>query len=185
MLEEVAMAPGEAGMIERARGGDADAFETIYREYQPRIAGYLRRMVGDPDLAADLTQDVFVNAYRGISRTQPGLSLKAWLFTIATNAAFSHHRRRRLLRWLPLPDSEGEPSAPGQEDRFAAREELGAAMAALPRDQAACLLLHLRDGFSYEEIGGMVGISAGAARVRACRARLALARALRTGEEGK
>lgn len=184
MLEEATTVLTEKEMVKRAQRGDVSAFEAIYREYQPRIAGYLRRLVGNPDLAADLTQDAFVNAYRGITRTQPGLNLRPWLFTIASNIALSHHRRQRLVQWLPLGDQEESTRETDPQDRCIAREDLTAALAQLPRDQAACLTLRVQHGFTYEEIGGILGISAGAARTRACRARLTLARALQASEEG-
>lgn len=169
--------------VERARRGDLPAFEAIYGAYRGRIAAYLARLVHDPDLAADLTQDVFVRAFRAIRETKPDLNLKAWLFAIATNTAISHHRHRRLIQWLPL-EAAPEPCAPeALEQRVADRDRLNAALATLPRDQAACFLLWAREGLTYEEIGKAAGISAGAAKTRAYRARLALARALRGREE--
>lgn len=183
-MEGAAALPVDVDIVERARAGDGDAFGVIYRQFRPLIAGYIYRLVRNPDVAADLTQDVFINAYRAIGRTQPGLNLKAWLFTIASNAAISHLRRQRRLKWLPLRDSGGEPATPGHEDTMVAGQQLGEAMAALPPDQLACLLLQVRDGFSFEEIGGMLGISIGAARTRAFRARSTLVKALRSREEG-
>lgn len=184
-MEEVMRLSGEPGTVELARRGDSVAFETIYREYQPGITGYLWRMVGDPEVAADLTQDVFINAYNAIGRTHPGLNLKSWLYTIATNTALSHHRRRRILKWLPLGGPGRDAPVAGPEERYVEQEELGAALAALPPDGRACLLLSARDGFTFEEIGSMLRISPGAAKTRAYRARLALAKALRASEEGQ
>ena len=89
--------PADAAVIEQARRGDVSAFAAIYRAYRSPIVGYLCRLIGNPETAADLAQDVFVKAYQAIGRTRPDLDLKAWLFAIATNAAISHHRRRRLL----------------------------------------------------------------------------------------
>ena len=183
-MEKVVRMRGDSLIVERARQGDAEAFETIYREYQQQIAGYLCRMVRDPELAADLAQDVFISAYKAIGRTQPGLNLRAWLYTIATNAALSHHRRRKIVQWSPLDERGIDAPTEGPEEPYAAREELSAALETLSDDQRACLLLSARDGFSYEEIGGMLGISEGAAKTRAYRARLAMARALRASEEG-
>lgn len=175
--------PVDLSMVEQARQGDASAFEAIYREYQSQIAGYLYRMVGDPDIAADLTQDVFLNAYRSIGRTQPGLNLRGWLYTIASNAALSYHRRRKIVQWSPLDPSGNDATALGPEEQVVNREELGAALRALPPEQAACILLSVRDGFSYQEIASMLGISEGAVKTRTYRARLALARSLRASEE--
>ncbi len=175
--------PDEACVIERAQRGDQIAFATIYSSYHPRIAGYLYRMVQDAELASDLTQDVFLRAYRAIGQTGPGLNLKAWLFTIATNAALSHHRRRRLVQWLPLDPLDEVEAGDEPDQRVVDRTELSAALKTLPRDQAACFLLWAREGFTYEEIGTMLGIAPGTAKTRSYRARLALARLLRSGEE--
>lgn len=174
----------EPTVVELAQRGDADAFDAIYRQYHPLIAGYLCRLVGNPETAADLTQDVFVNAYQAIGRTQPGLNLKSWLFTIATNRAITHHRRWRIRQWLPIGNAERQSDVDAVETRCANREELGAAMAALPKEHVACFLLHARDGFSYEEIGSILGIPASTAKVRAFRVRTALADALMAREEG-
>lgn len=171
--------------VEPARRGDLGAFEAIYDTYRDRIAAYLFRLLRDPDLAADLTQDVFVCAFRAIGRTQPGLKIRPWLFAIATNLAISYCRHHRLLRWIPL-DGAPEPAAPDRiEQRVADRDLLGGALAALPPDQAACFLLWAREGLSYEEIGAAVGISTGAAKTRAYRARLTLARTLRDQGEDR
>ncbi len=175
--------PVDLSMVEQARQGDASAFEAIYREYQAQIAGYLYRMVGDPEIAADLTQDVFLSAYRAIGRTQPGLNLRGWLYTIASNAALSYHRRRKIVQWSPLDVGGNDVPTAGPEAQVLNREELSAALRELPPEQAACILLSVRDGFSYQEIATMLGISEGAVKTRTYRARLALARSLRTSEE--
>src|SRR3990172_10218363 len=115
---------GEVGIEDVTLLDPAGDFEAIYAMSQPRIAGYLARMVGDPDVAADLTQDVFLKAFRAIGQTKPGLNVKAWLFTIATNAALDHHRHRRLLRWLPLHGANVDPPEIDPHGHFGAKEEL-------------------------------------------------------------
>jgi RNA polymerase sigma-70 factor (ECF subfamily) len=177
-MEEVSALAPNPTIVQLAQRGETAAFEEIYREYRPLVAGYLYRMVGDPDVAADLAQDVFVQAFRSIGRTQPGLNIKPWLFKIATNAALSYHRRRRLISWLPIGGRGEDAPVAGPEEGYASREELVDALGTLPADQRACLLLSARDGFTYEQIGHMLGISAGTARTRAYRARLALERIL-------
>ena len=186
-MAKVAAIQIETSVVELAQRGDADAFDTIYRHYQPHIAGYLCRLVGSPEIAADLTQDVFVSAYRTIGRTRVDLNLKSWLYPIATNRAIPHHRWWRIRRWLPLDDRNTsgvvDTTTDAMVTRYAVREELSEAMARLPKDHLACFLLHVQDGFSYEEIGDMLRISSSTARVRAFRVRSALATALMTCQE--
>lgn len=183
-MDGIVNAPWNDALVERARQGDAAAFDAIYREFQPAITGYLRYMTGDPEAAADLTQEVFLKAYRALKSTQPGLNVRSWLYAIATNEGRSYHRRARLIRWLPFSPSN-EPTTPGPDSAEPPDAVLAAALAAMPRDDAACVLLSARDGFSYEEIGRMLRISPAAAKTRAYRGRIALAKALQPQEAAR
>ena len=73
--------------IDQVRAGRADAFAEIVERYQAPIFRYLLRMTGDYQVAQDLAQDTFLNAYESILKTRAELSLKAWLYRIATNNA--------------------------------------------------------------------------------------------------
>ena len=76
--------------------------ESLVLEYQTKLARYLRRMVGDAEVALDLTQEVFLSAYRML-QADPARELSAgWLYRAATNAGISFLRRKKILRMLPL-----------------------------------------------------------------------------------
>jgi DNA-directed RNA polymerase specialized sigma24 family protein len=76
--------------------------DAMVREYQTKLARYVRRMVGDAEAALDLTQDVFLAAYRML-KGDPQRELTAgWLYRAATNAAISFMRRKKIVRMLPL-----------------------------------------------------------------------------------
>src|SRR5947209_18487419 len=76
--------------------------EVLVREHQIKLVRYLRRMVGDADLALDITQDVFFSAYRTLQK-EPDRPLTAgWLYKTATNSAISHLRRKKILRFMSL-----------------------------------------------------------------------------------
>jgi RNA polymerase sigma-70 factor (ECF subfamily) len=162
-------------MVAAARAGSADAFDAIVETYHVRIARYLYRLVGDQEVALDLAQDTFLEAYRGIGRLRSDLALAAWLYRIATNHAVGFRRRQQLVIWLPLlgwatahPERSCSPPA---DEGCEERECVQRALLALPRDRAACLLLHAREGFSYEDVGAILGISTEAARKRIARAK--------------
>ncbi len=104
----------DAGTIAAVRAGDADAFEAIVAEFQPRLYRFLYGLVGDAELARDLTQDTFLAAYRALPATGPNLNLTGWLFQIARNHARSHWRRRKLFAWVPFLGGHGSPE---EEDR--------------------------------------------------------------------
>jgi RNA polymerase sigma factor (sigma-70 family) len=84
---------GDRELVEAVRAGDDAAFEELYRRYQPRIAGYVRRMVRDPARAEDLAQDAFCSALRRMRATDSEIVFRPWIFEIARNAAIDHWRR--------------------------------------------------------------------------------------------
>lgn len=143
--------------------------ESLVREHQTKLARYLRRMVGDPDVAMDIAQDVFFAAYRTL-RSEPSRPLTAgWLYKTATNGAISYLRRKKLLRFLPL-EREHDERVLRIDERSAASLDLQTAMARLPAEQAAALMLTSYAGYSSQEAAAMLGTTAEAVRQRVCRA---------------
>jgi RNA polymerase sigma-70 factor (ECF subfamily) len=140
----------------------------VERYYAP-VGHYLARLLGDPQLAEDLTQDTFLDAYVALPRLQPGSNLGAWLFQIATNRARKHLRRRRLVRWLALDALPGHRD--DEADRVAQRDVVGAALARLPEHERVCLLLQVWGGLSTAEIAAAVGKREAAVRMTLVRAR--------------
>ena len=178
-----ATAFGDLQIVERAVAGDASAFESIFLHFQTPICTYLTRLTGDRELAYDLTQDTFIKAYQAMPRLDPAeLSLSAWLYRIATNTALDAIRRRKLIRWLPLfgtrENDEGEtteilyePAIASFEGALVERDVVARTLAKMPKDYAACLLLHDREGFSTEDLAAMLNLSRSAIRTRLFRAR--------------
>jgi RNA polymerase sigma-70 factor (ECF subfamily) len=143
--------------------------EAMVREYQTKLTRYLRRMVGDAEVALDLSQDVFLAAFRML-KADPHRELNAgWLYRAATNSAISFLRRRKILRMLPL-DREVDRGDWRLDERSAASVDLQAALGRLPAEQAAAVLLTSYAGYSSQEAAGMLGITADAVRQRVCRA---------------
>jgi RNA polymerase sigma-70 factor, ECF subfamily len=158
------------------RAGHRDSFTAIFQAYQARIYGYLRSLVSDPDVAADLAQDTFVKAYRAMVGGQTPENPSAWLYAIATNTALSALRRRRLIAWLPLRDDVDSlqmAADDDQEARMGEREMISQALRKIPRDDAACLLLRFQQELSYPEIAAVLGTTVPAAKMRLSRARSA------------
>ena len=181
-LSETAAAD-ELGLIRRAAGGDHSAFATLMRRYESRIQRYLRQMVGDAELAGDLTQETFLAVYRALARWQPPPEtapqtsdpLSPWLYRIATNRALSALRSQAISRRAPpAPTSEGIASV---EDAAVGRALLRAALETLDEDDAACLVLHYVAGERYGEIAARLNLSSEAVRKRVGRALTALRRA--------
>ncbi len=180
-LSETAAAD-ELGLIRRATGGDHAAFATLMRRYESRIQRYLRQMVGEAELAGDLTQETFLAAYRALARWRPPPEtapqtadpLSPWLYRIATNRALSALRSQAVSRRAPpAPTSEGIASV---EDAAVGRALLRAALETLDEDDAACLVLHYVAGERYGEIAARLNLSSEAVRKRVGRALTALRR---------
>jgi RNA polymerase sigma-70 factor (ECF subfamily) len=156
--------------------------ESLVLEYQTKLARYLRRMVGDAEVALDLTQEVFLSAYRML-QADPQRELTAgWLYRAATNGAISFLRRKRILRMLPL-DREIDRSTWRVDERSAASVDLQVALGKLPPDQSAALLLTSYAGYSSTEAATMLGTTSSAVRQRVCRAMRILRTIMREGME--
>jgi RNA polymerase sigma-70 factor (ECF subfamily) len=167
------MTAEHARVVAAAAAGDRSAFDTIVQQYQARIARYILRLVNDEELALDLTQDTFVNAFRNIHNLRSDLALSAWLYRIATNLAVHARWRNRRIHWQPLANLENTTwaAADAPDNMVMDRELVRQALDHLPRDRAACLLLHVKEGFSYEEVAVIMGSTPEAVRKRIARAK--------------
>jgi RNA polymerase sigma-70 factor (ECF subfamily) len=143
--------------------------EALVIEHQTKLARYLRRMVGDAETALDLSQDVFLSAYRMLC-AEPTRELRVgWLYRAATNAAISFMRRRKILHVLSL-DRDLDGSSWRIDERGAASIDLQAALGRLPSEQSAALLMTSYAGYSSAEAAQVLGTTADAVRQRVCRA---------------
>jgi RNA polymerase sigma-70 factor, ECF subfamily len=160
----------EARVIALVRAGEADAFAEIIEHYQAPIIRYLYRMTGDYEMAKDLAQDTFIQAYKGILKTDAELSFRAWLYRIATNNALQHRRRKKLLSFIPFTAKEHDmPDSKNQADCTGESLELHEALLKVPEEQRTCLVLHFVEGFKYWEIAETLGCSEEAVRKRVAR----------------
>ena len=166
--------PADAQVIALAREAPAEALDVIYGAYRIRIHSFLLRLVGDAETADDVSQETFTKAYRSFATLTPSHAVLPWLYRIANNTAIDHLRRRKRSPWLALTGLVGtraEPAARGGQDAVSDREHLRAVLAGLPPENAAALLLHAVEGYSYKEIAEIQGCTMTAVRSRIARAR--------------
>ena len=150
----------------------SDLFEQLFQEYQQPILNYVYRLLGDRARAEEVAQDAFVKAYRALPKLPAEANHRAWLYRIATNAAYDQLRRRKLIQWLPLLDNDRNPSAePAVEGQIGEREAVQQALGKLPPKYRSVLVLFTVQGYSTQEIGEMLDISTGAVKTRLYRAR--------------
>lgn len=154
----------------------------LVADYQAAILNYLYRLVGDADLAEDLTQDTFIKAYRALGRLElddgSEARRRAWLYRIAHNAATDHLRRQARLRWLSL-DAVRHRGVADPDPAFLSGEPVRQALANLSREQREVLLLFSQAELDASEVGEVLGITPEAARKRRQRAREAFEAAYR------
>ena len=164
-------APSDDTLMQQFCRGDEAAFDILHQRYASPVLAYLTRMLRDATLAEDLLQTTFISFVRSRGRYEAGTNVRAWLYAIATNAArdaVRRHRARpeRLTDTGVPPDRAADDAAP--RDAAAARA-VETALAKLPPDQREAVVLHKLQELSFEEIAAVLGISVGAAKVRAHR----------------
>jgi RNA polymerase sigma-70 factor, ECF subfamily len=159
--------------------------EELFALHNGEIYAYLMRMVRDGDLAADLTQDTFVKAYRRFDTLQEPEHARAWLYQIAHRVALDDIRHRRIIRMIPWT-GESRGAAPSAEHLYMDARLSGPMQRALQRmperQRSALLLAELQD-LSGLELAAALGVSHVAARALLTRARESLRQALAAERE--
>jgi RNA polymerase sigma-70 factor (ECF subfamily) len=146
-------------------------FERLFADYQTPILNYLYRVLGDPALAEDLTQEAFTRAWKARGQLPALDNPRAWLYRIATNAARDHMRRARLLAWLPLLGNEPALESDNPEETALESERMRRALLRLSPDYRIPLVLYTCQSFTVAEIASALGLSADAVKQRLVRAR--------------
>jgi RNA polymerase sigma-70 factor, ECF subfamily len=182
----------EGELIARSQLGDVSAFNQLVLNYQQSTYGVVFRMLGDRDIAADVTQDVFIAAFRGIQSFRGGSSFRAWLMRIASNAACDYWRRtqRHPTESLDIDADDDDAHAAsilnsavamGQEvnpEEYLLKRELQEliqrGLQELPLDQRVAVVLCDVQGLSYEEIAATTQATLGTVRSRIARGRARL-----------
>jgi RNA polymerase sigma-70 factor (ECF subfamily) len=169
----------ELRLVRQAQAGDLVAFERLYRDNERKVFGLCFRLSSDPALAEELTQEVFVRAWRKLSSFRGESAFSSWLYPLTVNVALSERRsrRRRDARIIATEDPaslERAPRSPAPEAGF----DLEKAMAALPPGARAVFVLHDVEGRTHEEIGQLLGLAPGTSKAQLHRARRLLREAL-------
>jgi RNA polymerase sigma-70 factor (ECF subfamily) len=159
----------------------ADRFlEELFAKHHNEIYAYLIRMLRDPELAADLTQDAFVKAYRAQASLEKPENARAWLYSIAHRVALDELRRRKIVRFVPWTgESRGaSPSAEHLAMDVRLSGDLARALERIPERQRTALILAEIHDLTGLELAAALGVSHVAARALLTRARESLRQAL-------
>jgi RNA polymerase sigma-70 factor (ECF subfamily) len=195
-VPQVDVADDDRRLVERARTGDARAFEALVRRYERWVFTLALRMVGDRAEAEDIAQEVFLKAYRGLEGFRGASRFSTWLYSIASHhclsALASRSRTATSLSFGGRSGAGGEdppspldrlPDGAPRADAILEGRDLArtvqAELAKLPEDHRLVLILRDIQGMAYAEIAQTLGLELGTVRSRLHRARMDLKARLR------
>ena len=176
----------EQELVRAAAGGDTEAFERLVRTYENKIYHLALRMCGSADEAADIAQEAFLAAWRGLPSFRGEAGFATWLYRLTSNAAIDYLRRQKKQRGaMSLDDEElgldAVDSGPSPQET-AEGSELRSAVAAgfnqLSEGHRQVLVLREIQGLSYEEIASVLELDIGTVKSRISRARSSLRKIL-------
>lgn len=167
---------GDKDLARLVRAGSLEAFDVLLRRYETRVFNYVRSRIARTEDAEDLTQAIFVKAYRNIGRYDPHRKFETWIFCIARRETISHYRRARdlLRRAMPIEadDCIAEPSSSESGNSMEGIWTIARGMlSALEFDS---LWMHYREDMSIAEVASALGRSQGASKATLHRARAKL-----------
>jgi len=173
----------EAQAIERAKSGDAQAFQVLFDRHKRRVYSLCLRMTANTAEAEDLTQEAFLQLYRKIATFRGESAFSTWLHRLSVNVVLMHLRKKSLpLVSLEETTQGGEDDTPkkdfGAEDLALAgsidRLELQKVVNDLPPGYRTIFVLHDVQGYEHNEIAGIVGCSIGNSKSQLHKARMKL-----------
>lgn len=178
--------PSDAELVRAHVAGDAEAFGELVRRHRDRLWAVALRTTGDREEAADAVQDALLSAHRAAANFRGDSAVTTWLHRIVVNACLDRIRKRQAHPTVPLPDGDRsgddrpsgpEPIAPtpDQDTVLLVRD----ALAALPVEQRAAIVLVDVEGYGVAEAATMLGIAEGTVKSRCARGRARMALALR------
>ncbi len=181
-MTDTAMPAADAELIERARQGDARAFERLYRGHVGRVYGLCLRMLRQPDQAEDCTQQTFINAWRSLATFEARSSFGTWLHRIAVNVVLT------TRPYQAVPELQVDADAADLEQAWTFDtpmevREIEAAIAELPVRARDVLVLSGIYGYSHGEVAAVLGVAEGTCKAHLHRARRLLREKLGLEEE--
>lgn len=177
-LSNMEMVP-DAVLVERALAGDREAFNALVLRHQTVVYRVCYRVLGNPDDAADATQEAFLRAYRRLDSFRGQSAFKTWLMRLTVNVSLNERERRKPT--VPLdggrPDESPDPATPDPATTLVRAEavtQLHQALQQLPQNHRAAVVLRDLEGFSYAETATALGVPEGTAKGWAHRGRARL-----------
>lgn len=180
----------ESELLERARRGDAEAFEALMSAYEKKVYGLCLRMMGNPHDGEDAAQEAMLRIWQRIGQCREAAAFSTWVYRVTSSVCTDALRRRRGDASLDALREDGfEPSDPTDTPQALTeaderRRALESAVAGIPDGMRSVFLLRDVHGLSVEQTARTLGVSQGTVKSRLARAREKIALALRSGGWG-
>lgn len=172
------MASSDPLTIRRAINGDESALRALWVAHAPRIDAVVRRLVGDPDQAADIAQEVWIQIFRALPTWRGDSQFSTWAHRIAVNRTLNALRSVRRLAKLETVMEEDTVSVDEDVDRSFLAQSIDEAVQQLSPGARAVFVLHDVEGYTHEEIAKELGITSGGSKSQLFKARAKLRRLL-------
>ncbi len=158
----------ERVLVERAQNNDTLAYERLYEMHMGRVFALCVRLCNDRDMAEDLAQEAFVMAWRKLDSFRGDSAFGSWLYRITTNTVLSYLRKQKPFRNMQDIDDLEEQ---GQSRDVGLQMSLDDAIGSLPDGARAVFVLYSLEGYTHDEISGLLGIAQGSSKAQLHRAR--------------
>jgi RNA polymerase sigma-70 factor, ECF subfamily len=176
-------------LIQRARNGDAPAFNQVVAAYRRRVLGTIARLLGRPEDVEDVGQEVFTRLYFSLDQLRSPEGFDAWLYRITVNACYDHlrrHKRRPESRMADLSEQQihsadaeaGHAASSHLAEKDAIREEVNSLLAGVSEEDRILLIMKEVEGLSLKELSAIYRVNENALKVRLFRARQRVIRAM-------
>jgi len=170
--------PSDALLVRQGIDGDERALRALWSRYAPRVDAVVRRLVGDPDQAQDVAQEVWIQIFRALPGFRGDAQFATWAHRIAVNRTLNALRRSKRWEANETVIEEDSATAPPDDERPFVRASIQEATARLAPGARAVFVLHDVEGYTHEEIAATLGITAGGSKSQLFKARAKLRRML-------
>jgi RNA polymerase sigma-70 factor (ECF subfamily) len=165
-------------VVRRAIDGDERAMRSLWSRHAPHIDAVVRRLAGDPDLARDIAQEVWIQIFRSLPSFRGDAQFGTWAHRIAVNRTLNALRRSRRLAQIETDIEEDSAASEQDGERSLLAESIEEAAAQLSPGARTVFLLHDVEGYTHEEIAEQLGITPGGSKSQLFKARAKLRRLL-------
>lgn len=170
----------DVALIERYLAGDAAAFADLMQAHEDRVFGICLRMLRDREAALDATQETFITVLRKVDRFAGRSAFSTWLYRVAVNTCYDLARRTTRRATVPLPEGSdpADPAAVSAMETVELRPDVERALADLPAEYRAAVVLADLQGLGLDTVAEVLGIPVGTVKSRVFRGRRLLAESL-------